>query len=350
MPLPEQYVPKRAGPKQGSRGVDVERLQAHLARFGYLDSPQLREEGVSSALTHPEPDTKGTFDQQTEDALRTFQRFVGLEETGELDQATVSKMEEDRCGNYDIAPQKAPDKYVLSGCKWSTTNLRYGFQNFTGDLTQSQIRSAFVTAFAMWSGVTPLSFTEVAVSQSPELLVRFGTGNHGGCPFTFTGELAHNFYPPDCGGNQAGDGHYNDQYTWSTTVPVPSGQWDLTAVAAHEIGHGLGLAHSTISGALMYPYISAGSAQRQLHQDDIDGIQAIYGAAQWLHNRKITRLFVSHHSQNCWANIESIGWRKVESGSNDGVTNMFAALAAARADDVSVSVYVENNTIRQMYL
>lgn len=52
--------------------------------------------------------------------------------------------------------------------------------------------------------------------------------------------------------------------------------YNLYRVAAHEFGHSLGLSHSTDIGALMYPsYVFSGDVQ--LAQDDIDGIQAIYG-------------------------------------------------------------------------
>lgn len=56
--------------------------------------------------------------------------------------------------------------------------------------------------------------------------------------------------------------------------------YNLYRVAAHELGHSLGLSHSNDIGALMYPnYVFSGDVQ--LSQDDINGIQAIYGGYQW---------------------------------------------------------------------
>ena len=61
--------------------------------------------------------------------------------------------------------------------------------------------------------------------------------------------------------------------------------YNLYRVAAHELGHSLGLSHSTDIGALMYPnYIYTGDVQ--LSQDDIDGIQAIYGEYKEKHYRR----------------------------------------------------------------
>lgn len=54
--------------------------------------------------------------------------------------------------------------------------------------------------------------------------------------------------------------------------------YNLFLVAAHELGHSLGLSHSNVYGALMYPiYMARDTRDYQLHQDDIDGIQALYG-------------------------------------------------------------------------
>jgi predicted Zn-dependent protease len=49
------------------------------------------------------------------------------------------------------------------------------------------------------------------------------------------------------------------------------------AVAAHEFGHSLGLSHSSVQGAIMFPYYQSIDGNYSLHSDDITGIQAIYG-------------------------------------------------------------------------
>ncbi|NWV12255.1 MMP8 collagenase, partial [Ptilonorhynchus violaceus] len=54
--------------------------------------------------------------------------------------------------------------------------------------------------------------------------------------------------------------------------------YNLFIVVAHELGHSLGLSHSNDPGALMYPtYSYTDPNEFLLPQDDIDGIQAIYG-------------------------------------------------------------------------
>ena len=70
--------------------------------------------------------------------------------------------------------------------------------------------------------------------------------------------------------------------TWSAEASgADSTEYDLELVALHELGHCLGLDHSADSDAVMYETLDLGTddTARHLDQDDIDGVQALYGPA-----------------------------------------------------------------------
>jgi len=78
------------------------------------------------------------------------------------------------------------------------------------------------------------------------IAIRFGRGAHGDSyPFDGPGKvLAHTFYPaPSNSEPVAGDMHLDADEDWNAGVNV-----DLFSVALHEIGHALGLAHSSQPG------------------------------------------------------------------------------------------------------
>jgi MYXO-CTERM domain-containing protein len=70
---------------------------------------------------------------------------------------------------------------------------------------------------------------------------------------------------------------------WSFDVDngASGGEYDFVQVAEHEMGHCLGLDHSSHATAVMYASSSPGSGweRRHLHSDDEAGLQAIYGSA-----------------------------------------------------------------------
>ncbi|MDV6251946.1 matrixin family metalloprotease [Vibrio sp. EA2] len=339
-PRDDAVTPKSAGAEFGSFGDNVERLNKYLGKFGYFDNGIHARYGMSAKDAVAPPPNEMEFSEQTEHALRKFQEFNGLVPTGKLDQATLDKMSHKRCGYIEGG------EYNDSGRKWNSNNLTYAFREFTGDLTPAEIRTAISAAFGYWAAVTPLSFQEVAMSASPDIIIRFVTGDHGdGSPFDGGGGvLAHAFYPEQ--GAISGDSHFDDAETWS--IDLPASNIDLYTVAAHEFGHALGLGHSSVSGALMAPYY--GGPHRYLHQDDIDGIQSIYGVQQWANNKQLLKVFTSYHGKNAWAYIQDVGWRKIKPATPEGVTSMFYAACEARANGMTVNALTTASEIEQLYV
>lgn len=67
----------------------------------------------------------------------------------------------------------------------------------------------------------------------------------------------------------------NKDFKWYIgNLPALAGYYDTQTVWLHEFGHGAGLGHSKIEGAVMEPYYEG--ARRTLHQDDISGLTSLY--------------------------------------------------------------------------
>ncbi|WP_298554576.1 matrixin family metalloprotease [uncultured Algibacter sp.] len=232
----------------------IKRLQEILRRFGYLNL---------------EKGNEGIFDSKTSDSLKKFQEWNRIPITGTLDIETVNLLNTPRCGNADIT--KGINNI------WNKSILTYSFIELTNDINEGEIRLGIRDAFDLWQEVTNFQFEESLNNHNADIIIRFVTGNHGDGN-TFDGPngiLAHAFYPPPNGGNLAGDIHFDDSELWTIQIPTPFNRFDLITVATHEIGHSLGLDHSSNPNAIMKPFYSG--IQRHLDIDDIIRIQSLYG-------------------------------------------------------------------------
>jgi uncharacterized protein (TIGR03382 family) len=63
---------------------------------------------------------------------------------------------------------------------------------------------------------------------------------------------------------------------FTTSDLTPAGAYDLQAVLTHEIGHFLGLSHSSNVYATMFMHYKADAQQRHVTEDDSAGICAVY--------------------------------------------------------------------------
>ncbi len=183
---------------------------------------------------------------------------------------------------YDNDALDAEDNFVVGGTSWASDTVTYFFSNGTPDIAGTTAeRNAFRDAFDIWEEWTNLNFVEGSSLLNSDIVISWGAGNHGdNFPFDGVGNvLAHPFQPPANGTahNLTGDMHFDEDETWGTALrPNGANPRDLVTVAAHEIGHVIGLRHTDVPGALMVPNYTG--SHRFLCLDDIQGIQSIYGA------------------------------------------------------------------------
>ncbi|HMZ06886.1 MAG TPA: matrixin family metalloprotease [Anaerolineales bacterium] len=177
---------------------------------------------------------------------------------------------------YDSLPNASDNTAEFRALsKWGKTNITYYFINGTQKIAGDEERIIVQQAFGLWAAETSLTFTEVSSANEADIVIGWAEGEHGdGDPFDGSGNvLAHASYPNPYEDRQVFL-HFDDAERW---VNSDSQNVDLLTVAAHEIGHTLGLGHSSDPRALMYPSYS--EPHRFLGSDDIAGVQSLYGVA-----------------------------------------------------------------------
>lgn len=209
----------------------------YLLRYGYLDKTQVR-----SWLTVGE-------------ALERFQDFMGNIRTGTPTTQDWAIIRQPRCGCPDFF-KKPPLNAHDPANPWiryygHETEIRVGFKSYHGSLRPVDQRSALQAACDSWNQHLD---TKLVVATSP-LDISIGTTPFGQIPSDGRGGMLAATYLP---------GHalpipmaVDTANKFSPGVPKTGGRANLQGVFAHELGHCLGLTHSSPSDdvkSLMDPF------------------------------------------------------------------------------------------------
>ncbi|KAK6644653.1 hypothetical protein RUM43_000921 [Polyplax serrata] len=272
-------------------------MESYLSRYGYL-SPLATSETI--------------LEDEFKEGLREFQWFFGLNETGVLDEATLETIRKPRCRVPDRTFGRKQSRvkryaYMDLNLTWFHLDLSYKFYNYSMNANKKNgmLQRLFDLdtreALDYWEEASSLQFKEK--SGKTDLVFLFGTYNHGDkVPFDGPGgTLAHAFAP---GSYMEGHVHFDDDETWTyqsyagwlslqrLSVGIEyhvasacslcqssrffSGS-NFLQVTIHEVGHALGLGHSAVENAVMFPTYKGYTPNFSLDRDDIKGIQSLYG-------------------------------------------------------------------------
>lgn len=197
-------------------------------------------------------DSKTKQNEKKINAVKRFQRFSEIPETGRINARTLQESKKPHCSFPNVSTREL-NNLSLTPPRWNRRDITYGFINFTNQIPIQIVRQTIASAFAVWvTTVFPFNFRELSFDDGPMILISFVRNDHrDGYPFAGgDGDLAHAFPPNTNIPGLGGDIHFDNDERWA--VSGAPGFYDLKTVAIHEIGHSLGLGHSINSTSIMF--------------------------------------------------------------------------------------------------
>jgi hypothetical protein len=198
-------------------------------------------------------------------------------------------------GSLEPPDQAVYLRWAQPGGLGTPITITYSYANLLDGgmhgVSPAQLKAAVQEALGRWAAVAPLDFVELPDRGPPpsssganydgtgDPMIRFGHLTIDGPGNT----LGYGYYPGPPQVGLAGDVDFDDSENWSVN---PAAGTDFLEVCLHEIGHALGMAHELPPAAggvnaIMNPdYVGRfhGLGTSFLYQDDINGIESLYGA------------------------------------------------------------------------
>jgi hypothetical protein len=178
-----------------------------------------------------------------------------------------------------VAGTRETSGYVLSGPTWPAGPVLYRVNTTNLDLPDAAVPPALAVGADAWTTQTSASFdfqyagtsTVTTNTNDGVNVVMFRNASSGSAiATTYWWSSGSRIIDADI---VFWDGGFKF-FAGSTGC---SGGFYIEDIAAHEFGHALGLGHSALTGATMYPSVSScATGNRTLDPDDVAGVEALY--------------------------------------------------------------------------
>ncbi|XP_074041975.1 matrilysin-like [Leptinotarsa decemlineata] len=230
--------------------TNKEEMLQYLFRYGYVEN--------NNSLT------------DFESTMIGFQEKYNLPIDGTLNSDTLSLIQRPRC-------VIAENAFTIQG-KWNKTYIKWSFPRASAKMLFDAEK-----AFSLWEDISNLKFKYVRLTntEKPDITISVVKRRHsfrrdcmgnGMCQSEFDGPgriLAH-AYPPS--NDACSEIHLDKDESWDVDG---NGGTNFLMTLTHEIGHVLGLGHSSQETSIMFPWYQQKTIQ--LGRDDEYAITSLYG-------------------------------------------------------------------------
>jgi len=182
-----------------------------------------------------------------------------------------------------VAGMPASQAYVLNGPKWAVNPVPYYINPANNDVSQDAAIAAIQAGASSWSTQSNARISLQYMGQTSGTSLQNNGKNELFFRNTSNGGIVAETYWWADSSNRLIDAdvvYYDGGFTFFTAGTACSAGIYLEGVTTHELGHALGLGHSSVGSATMYPSMSWCSNDWQtLDQDDLNAIEAVYPPA-----------------------------------------------------------------------